>query len=269
MKILIIILLFIGCQRTQFNEVGSINKEEVHNNKLEDLSIYSETIDTMVAFLWPSNIGSKEQQTGLEKILLLSRSLKHKKDNYLHKKSELRELYNINQCPCVLNYECIGNETNLDEERCYEIEESIYTHDRSLIEIYGLVEDIKYNVTLIGGQWLETHLDFQDIPPSRIDFKNMNLHLSALGSYEVQETKRAFSYIAEGIVVLKNKDYSNVIYTIPRTVHEHGNIFSQGSWTIDVVLVPSKNALLFQGELYLDHAGIKRRGFIYWEHPRL
>ena len=156
----------------------------------------------------------------------------------------------------------------MDTTQCYELEDAIYKNDSSLIEIFALLETIKKNVNEIGGEWLDTHLDLKDVESSTFKLSSMDIHFSALGSYEDNITKKPFSYLIRNIPVIQEPDYKRITFSMPRLFYHDGQTVARGNWTVDGSLMENKSSLLFQGELSWSYQGLKRRGVIYWENPK-
>ena len=271
MKNTIFILLFFlnSCGKIKLQEIYATKATNTNTINIQnDSAQYSEVIDVMVAFLWPIKIENQTQQVKLEQIITTSRELLSSKEQFLNTKFKLQELFTANQCPCAINNECTGNETNMDTTKCYELEDAIYKNDSSLIEIYGLLETIKKNVKEIGGEWLDTHLDLKEVESSTIKLSSMDIHFSALGSYEDKSIKKPFSYLIHDIPVIQEPVYKRITFSMPRLFYLDGQTITRGNWTVDVGLTENKSSLLFQGELSWNYQGLKRRGVIYWENPR-
>lgn len=272
MKNILLISLFFSvwaCTKTSWQEIPSSKSQTVQVVGIEsDSAHYSEIIDVMVAFLWPLKIETPEQQVSLERVIADSRELVSSKKRYLNKKFELQDLFLANLCPCALNQECSGNETGMDQNKCYEIEDAIYENDRSLIAIFGLVENIKKNVIEIGGEWLDTHLDLKEIPSPTVKFGSMDIHFTALGSYLENNTTKPFSYFIKSARITQETYYKRMTFTVPRLFFEDGALVTHGDWIVDVGLSENKASLLFQGDLFWNYQGQKRRGVIYWENPK-
>jgi hypothetical protein len=270
-KILLLsfIFAFISCTKVKLQDIPRTTETKAQIVGIQANSAnYSEVIDVMVAFLWPLKISGTENQLKLEVIIADSRELVSSKEKYLNKKFELQEKFQNNQCPCALNNECTGAETEMDQAKCYEIEDAIYQNDDSLIYIFGLVENIKKNVKDIGGEWFDTHLDVKNLPNSQVKFSTMDIYFSALGSYEENNTQKPFSYIVKAIPITQELHYKRMTFSMPRLFFENDQTVTHGDWTIDVGLMENKYSLLFQGDLFWNYQDQKRRGVIYWENPR-
>lgn len=269
MKIIYLLLILSSCTKIKNEEIKQAPKKERYTISVQnDWSTYSPVIDVMVAFLWPEQVASGDRSK-LTRIIEVSRELKTRNFAFQKKKIELKERYQINHCACVLNGECTGSEGSMDEMICYEVEEATYANDRDLIDIFGLVEEIKGNVLAIGGIWLATHLDLREIPSSKIDFPSMEISFSALGAYSLDGQLSPISYLTPAASIIQEKDYQKFEVSFPRMVHEQGELKPQGLWTIDAGITASEVSILFQGELYWDFLGKQRQGIIYWENPKL
>ena len=267
---LILLFLLSSCGKIKLQEIYSSSSTKNTNtiSIQNDSAKYSEIIDVMVAFLWPLKIENQSQQIKLEEVIAHSRELVSSKEKYLSTKFKLQELFTANQCPCAINNECSGNETDMDATKCYEIEDAIYKNDSSVIDIFGLVETIKKNVKEIGGEWLDTHLDLKNVASSTIKLSSMDIYFTALGSYEDNNITKPFSYLIQAIPVIQESGYKRMTFSMPRLFFQDGQTVARGNWTVDVGLMENQSSLLFQGELSWSYQGSKRRGVIYWENPK-
>ena len=261
MKIFFLLIILASCTKIKNEEIkGAPEKERFTISVQNDWSGYSPSIDVIVAFLWPEVVAVSDRPK-LTRVIEISRELKTRNQAFQRQKISLKNQYELHHCACALNGECTGSETEMDEMLCYEIEESIYANDRLLIDIFGLVEEIKKNVISIGGEWLATHLDLREIPSSKVDFKTMEINFSALGGYELDGKLQPIPYLTPATAIIQEKDFQRLEVTFPRQ--------PDGIWTIDVGITQSNESILFQGELYWDYLGKRRQGIIYWENPRI
>lgn len=269
MKILAIILILSACTKIKNEEIKRAPEKQRFTISVQnDWSTYSPSIDVIVAFLWPEKVMAQDRSK-LTRIIEVSRELKKRNFIFQKDKIELKKQFELNHCACALNGECTGTEENLDEAKCFSIEENIYANDRVLIDIFGLVEEIKGHVLSIGGIWLPTHLDLREIPTSKIDFTTMIISFSAMGAYEVNQELLPISYETPTTSIIQEKDFQKLEISFPRQVFEDGKLKGMGNWTIDVGITQSEVSLLFQGELYWNYKGHKRQGIIYWENPKI
>lgn len=261
MKIFFLFLILASCTKIKNKEIeGAPKKERLTISAQNDWSQYSPTIDVIVAFLWPEAVRVSDRPK-LTRVIEISRELKTRNQEFQKKKISLRNQFEVNHCACALNGECTGSEEEMDEMICYEIEEATYANDRLLIDIFGLVEEIKTNVLAIGGEWLTTHLDLREIPSSKVDFKTMSIHFSSLGGYELDGKLHPIPYTTPETAIIQEKDYQRLEVSFPRN--------TMGDWTIDLGITQSEESILFQGELYWHYLGKERKGIIYWENPRI
>lgn len=267
--IYLLLILISSCTKIKNEEIKATPKKERFTISVQnDWSEYSPAIDVIVAFLWPEVVAVNDRPK-LTRIIEVSRELKTRNKNFQIKKIELKKQYELNQCACALNGECTGSEENMNIEACYEIEEATYANDRVLIDIFGLVEEIKGNVISIGGVWLATHLDLREIPTSKVDFTSMTISFSSLGAYTEADQLLPISYVTPATKILQEKDFQKLEVSFPRLTYENGALIPLGVWTIDMGITQSEVSILFQGELYWDYHGKQRQGIIYWENPRL
>ena len=258
MKAFLILLLTISCTKIKTEEIkGSPKKNPQVSALRQDLSNYSPYVDIMVAFLWPEKFETQEQKTALKNVIRISRDLRTQKESFLDKRYELRQAYASNDCKCLLEGLCDGTETQTDDLKCYEIEDAMYENDRILPAIYQLVDEIKLNVLGTGGEWIETHQDFTEIPSPHFDFNKMVLSLPAFGAtpdgpipYEISNPK-----------IYQENGYQRIIFTAKRKK-------SPDNWKFEVTPTVNRASLLFQGDLTLAYGSEERKGIIYWEHER-
>lgn len=271
MRALFFVLFLAACgPKDKFQDIPYSPKKTVNTLSADQSwNKYSPQIDIMVAFLWPTQV-KVEDRAKLSEIIQTSRDLKNQKESYLFKKREIQINFDKFQCACVINLECTGEEQDLNEEKCYEIEESMYENDRELISIFGLVEKIKTNVLAIGGEWLKTHLDYRELPNSTVDFNTLQIKFSVLDAYEENEARLPLSYEIREASILEEPYFKRLNFSFKREKYFSATEkMPYGEWTVDAAIVPSEASLLIQGKLLWNYQGIEREGLIYWEHPRL
>ena len=267
MKLILILFIAASCSKVNYEEIRRTpEKNRVIVSSEADFSSYSTNIDVMVAFLWPSEIRVQDRPR-VTRIIEISRELKAKNQDFQLSSINLRGEYKDASCSCALNGECDGSEGELNEVLCYEIEDAIYSNDRKLVEIYRLVEEIKTNVLSINGEWLPTHMDFQDIPTSKIDFTTMSFSFSALGAYLVDEVSYPIAYNTGPNPIIQELSFQRLEFSLPRVIIQEENQIPYGEWTIDVGINRSDISILFQGELHWKYLGQARKGIIFWENP--
>lgn len=260
---LVFILFLAACgPKDKYQEIPYSPEKAVNTLETDQSwSKYSPQIDIMVAFLWPTEIKAADRPK-LSEIIQTSRDLKTQKESYLLKKRVIQKEFDHYECNCVINFECTGDEGELNENKCYEIEETIYENDRELISIFGLVEKIKFNVISIGGDWFKTHLDFRELPNSTMDFNTLQIQFSALDAHGATP----YSYVINNASIIQEPYFKKLSFSFKRESHESTHY---GEWEVDAAIVPSEASLLFQGKLFWNYQGKKREGLIYWEHPRI
>lgn len=264
MKIIILLLILAACgPKDKFQEIPYTPKKSLSTLSTDpSWSKYSPQIDIMVAFLWPKKVKITDREK-LAEIIQTSRDLKSQKEDYLLQKGKIQKEFNLNQCACVINFECTGEEKDLNEAKCYEIEEKIYANDKKLVPIFGLVESIKANVLAIGGEWLKTHLDFRELPNSSVDFSSLKIKFSVLDAYE----NNPLSYEVDASLTQEpffqklNSRFERYKY-----ISETEKV-PYGEWKVEAAAVASEASLLFQGKLFWIYQGVEHEGLIYWEHP--
>lgn len=266
MKTILLLIFVFSCgPKDKFQEIPYSPKKSTNTlSVLQSWSKYSPKIDIMVAFLWPLQVKVSDRPK-LASIIETSRELKSQKELYLLKKRQIQIEYDRYQCACVIDLECTGEEEDLNETKCYEIEELTYANDRELVPIFGLVEKIKSNVIEIGGEWLKTHMDFRELPSSSMDFHSLQIQLSAFGGEAVP-----LSYEISGARINQEDYFKRLSFSFKREIYlESSEKASYGNWEVDAAIVDSEASLLVQGKLFWNYQGVKREGLIYWEHPRV
>jgi hypothetical protein len=252
-------LTLISCTKVTYQEVPGQKTSLAYSSKLTiNTKEYSENIDLLVAFLWPTEITTEFQRIELQEIIKLSRALKSQKERFQSRIYELKQDYLNSNCPCVLESRCRGDEINRDEKKCLSIEEKIFEQESELPKIFSLVEDIKSKVRSINGEWIETNQDFPDLPLSTFNFQDLVLKLQVFGVDGLQP----ISYDLKNPELTEEIDFQKLTYSFP----SKGDL---GVWRIEVAPTQTKSNLLFQGELYRIEGHVKREGFIFWEHARL
>jgi hypothetical protein len=267
MKILLVLFMAVSCSKVKYQEIPKApEKNRVLVSVEADFSSYSPNIDVMVAFLWPEKIKVQDRPR-VTRIIEISRDLKTRNKDFQLISVKLRGEYAAANCSCALNGECDGSEGELNEILCYEIEDATYANDRKLVEIYGLVEEIKTNILSINGEWLQTHMDFREIPTSKIDFNKMSFSFSALGAYLVDGVSYPIAYKTEANPIIQELSFQRLEFTLARVLIENNQEIPFGEWTIDVGINRSEISVLFQGELHWNYLGQARKGIIFWENP--
>lgn len=259
MKILILLLIFVSCSKSKYEEIPGNKGSKGFASALRiESKEYSQNIDLLVAFLWPERISTDVQRHELELIISVSRELKLAKEKFQEKRFELKVEYQRLDCPCILEFRCSGDETHTDEAVCLELEDSIFENDKQLPAIYALVDVMKEKVIGIGGEWLQTNLDFPEVPLSTFNFKTLELNLKVFGS----SGNLPLDYQFSRPEIFEDIDFQLLTFFSPRKL-------AIGDWRIEVTHYKTKASLLFQGELFWKHTGKERQGFILWEHAKI
>lgn len=260
MKFFFFILLILGCEKVGYRPVPQSPAPSREVSKLEaDFSAYEENIDVMVAFLWPRSITTQAQRDSMRTVISSSRELQKSKNRYFSKKLVLQKRFQDEACNCHLNSLCEEGQEPGEQESCLKIEEETYANDRDLIPIMELVELVKSEVLKCGGEWLETQSDLTDLAPSRFDFKNKTLHLSALGSQD----QKPMEYEVTEMSFSSEELYRRLEMSFPR---KHLSFENFGHFNLDLGVKASSASLTFQGDLFWDYQGVRRQGIVYWEH---
>ena len=247
----LILLLLISCTKVSNRALPLIKNEGPTISTLEEgFEEFDEKIDVMVAFLWPLKVTGDSQREAMRKVISSSRKLKTEQEVFNLKKRELKVKYQTENCECVLNGLCEDDEIPEDTGICYEIEEEIFEHDRKLVQIFELIDDIETNVKASGGDWLTTHVDFPELPPSTFSFNSFELNLAVLDG--------------EAYSALLMKAFQETLYKRLNVSFKRTNF--PGTWEIDVGYKKSPHAVSFQGDLYYYEGPVKREGVIYWEN---
>lgn len=237
-----------ACTQVQYQQIpGNPPLTQSTEEQIALASGYLPTIDILVAFLWPEFVRTPQDKVLLKEIILDARLLKSEKEKFQAKRFLLKKEYK--------DFEC---EKHPNDDRCIEIEDAIVEHDGGLVEIYRRVETIKQNVSLVGGEWLETNMDYPSLPLSSVDFSKASLTLTVFGKFKDAPLAYQFS---------NAKIYNDVGFQ--RFVFEAQRKDEQGFWQIEVAPSQNEFSLLFQGELYWVLPGKTRQGFIYWEHLKI
>lgn len=261
--------MIVGCSKKEFTPIADAPRTREVSTLSEDLSIYDENVDVMVAFLWPSNVTHDEQREAIRSVIATSRELKNLKDSYYARRIELEAQFKGAQCDCHLNGLC-GKEEPGPEDECLEIEENIYKNDRQLIPIMEKVETVKFEVLKSGGEWLSTPTDLTDmnLSQSRMDWSALSLQLTAFGTYSHQGEEIPFSYDIPHLELTPVATHVKVTFSLEKKKFQDGVISPDGSLHFDLGMKSSPHSLTFQGEILWERAGIPpRRGIIYWENP--
>lgn len=267
MKLLILFLLLISCAKQKNALLAppvDVNQDAV--TWRDERRVYDETIDVMVAFLWPRDITTDEQRTSVALVIGSSRKLKPLKAAYLGNRSRLRQDFERLDCDCALNGVCEEGDSDVAVDECSEVEEQLSQNNNLLAEFYRLVEVIKTNVRASGGEWLATNLDYPLLPSSRFNVQESALRLEAFGDYAAGGERAPHAYSLPQPVTTRAGVRPRLTWTFPRLrTSETGETTEQGVWTIDVVVSEEDQSVVFQGDLFWDIDGARLRGVIQWE----
>jgi hypothetical protein len=258
MKIILIALFFcLSCSKTKYENVPPISDNHQQSSALNvSAQDYNPSIDIFVAFLWPEKIQAQEHKVELQKIIQLARELRIQKEIFQEIRFQLKNRYEEFDCPCILEARCNGTETHTDENTCLDLENEIIDHDRTLTDVYALVDQIKEKIHHIGGYWIKTNQDFPQLPASEFNFTSYDLNLTVFDSTHEQ----AVNYLSLKPEIHDYSNYQSLIF------HFKNKADLGGNWIIEVAPTIKPYSLLFQGELYLESEDGRREGFIYWEH---
>lgn len=254
MKFIILIIL-ISCTRVSNHKITKQMDRSPELERLETDGNYSEKIDVMVAFLWPVRIHSDVQRASLRSVLAGSRKLKDLQDSYFQKKLVLSRAWKKEGCDCVLNSICENEVPETPFERCTELEEEVFTNERALPAIYGIVEEMKAHVKSAGGEWLKTHTDFPEGPVSEMNFEESLLSLPVFSPVDEPVSYENLPY-----VLRDSGSYDSLEVRFPDSV-------DRGEWHFDMAIQRTPEAMKFQGKLFLRKGKSRREGIVYWMNP--
>lgn len=254
MKHLLILLLILSCSKVRYSPIEVASQPETRFVwDAKTLEPFSEQIDVLVAFLWPERIETENQKSGARRVISRSRELRKFKEAFLAEKSRLQKDFLANDCLCVLDGICTGEETNDDLELCEALEEKKYAHQATLADFYLIVEDIRDTVEDIGGLWVKTNTEYPEAPLSVIDYKGHNIR------FEVFEAFSASTPVSSEFSLLFDKGFPEVSASL---------MIDRSLWKIEASLDIKENSLSGQGEITAELQTGPRKGIIYWEHSR-
>ena len=254
MKYFFLILTLLSCSKVRYSPVEGVSQPETRFVwDARTLDPFSEKIDVLVAFLWPRSIQTNEQKVGVRRVISRSRELRQFKEAFLSKKILLQKEFEANDCLCVLDGLCTGEETSDDLELCEALEEKKYQHQSTLADFYLIVEDILETVQDIGGLWVKTNTEYPEAPLSEMDYKTQKLRL------EIFETDRPSPALSSEFRLDFDRGFPELRTSLP---------INGQTWSIEASLDVRENSLSAQGELTVDFSGVTRKGIIYWEHSR-
>lgn len=263
---LIILLFFISCAQEKHSQLAP--KIEIVQDSVtwrDERRIYEDSIDVMVAFLWPEKVVTSEQRLAIKQVIATSRKLKPQKESYLVVRNALRLEFERLQCECALNGDCEEGESDEAVDECSEVEEKLSQNNNKLAEFYRLVEVIKENVHRSGGEWLATNLDYPLLPSSHFDLQRSEMKLEVFGDFEKEGEKVPFAYSLPTPAISRSGVMPRLTWVFPRMIQRDAELLDEGLWTIDVVLSEEEQSVVFQGDLFWDHHGKRYRGVIQWE----
>lgn len=256
MKNLLILLLILSCSKVEHKPVRGKEFSRYSLITLpEEFKNIRPEMDTMVVFLWPEEVKTNSQRKAIREVISSSRALHKEQEVYLDEKFRLQKLFHANDCDCILNGLCEEGREVEDTGKCYEVEEETYKNEERLVPIYNLVEKIENAVSKTNGDWFKTHLDYPELPASRIDLEKNELTFTNLivNSEEAEPIGPLPFKLEErnGFIVL--------ISEFPDPPH--------GSWKIEVTLNKRAGSVNFQGKIYYTNGSTKREGIIQWANP--
>lgn len=251
MKLIIILFLMIGCSKTKYVPLELASVPETRFVWDEgSLDRFDPRVDVMVAFLWPAQIESSDQKIGVRRVISRSRELRQFKANFLTEKIKLQNDFASQNCPCVLDGICTGEETHDDLDLCLTLEEKKYAHQEKLADFYVIVEDIRSTVQSIGGVWVKTNTEYPEAPLSTVDYKNRQLRLEV---FEVEEQRTS---LTNDFVMRFERGFPELNWNFQ---------VSGSNWSVEASLEIQENLLSGQGEI----SSGSQKGVIYWEQsPR-
>lgn len=257
MKLLILLFIISSCIKVSNAPIREKSFNAVQVSGIhEDLNNLRPEIDTMVAFLWPQDVSSVAAKRGIREVIKTSRELNQKQEVYLDEKYRLTQAFKKHDCDCVLNGICSEEGYPEDDGVCYDIEAQTYQNEERLIPIYELVEKIEAAVLSAGGEWFKTHLDYPELPPSKIDLLKNELFFTSLFSTEELYSIGPVKFLLEertGFLALESqlKDQTG------------------RNWKLEVGLKKRAGSMSFQGKLTSGEGALKREGVIQWVNPFL
>jgi len=116
-------------------------------------------------------------------------------------------------------------------------------------------------VGIAGGEWIATGTDYPLLPLSRLNPQSLELRLEVFGALPQDETLQPISYTLNTPTITQTTVRTRLLWSFPRKTPQG----EEGQWTIDVGMNPDGESLIFQGDLFWDVNGIRRRGVIQWE----
>lgn len=253
MKFLILFLI-ISCSKVSNNPITRLPEERTIIDRLETDGLYSENMDVMVAFLWPERITTDVQRGAVRALITASRRMQGIQEEYLKTKVELSKKWKMEECDCVLNSICDETPPEDSFEICSELEESVFSNERKLPTIYGILEEMKESIKVSGGEWIKTHTDYPERPVSTLSFAKSVIKLSVFGADE-------------------SVGYSDVPFTLKReTGYDSFSTFfedsqGRGEWSFDLSIQRTPETLKFQGKLFLKSGSVTREGIVFWMNP--
>lgn len=253
MKIFLFFLILLSCTKVADKGIPLVKPPEPVLDRLETEATYTEKIDVMVAFLWPREVKTETQRSAIRAIIAGSRSMKDLQEEYFRKKLVLARAWKVEECDCVLNGLCDDTPPETTMERCSELEEETFANERALPAIYEIVEKMKADLALAGGEWLKTHSDFPEGPVSELSFETSKMRLTVFGA-------EATEYEAVPFVLRRTSNYERFL---SQFTDKHG----RGEWEFDLVIQRTPEALKFQGKLFLRKDSSEREGIVYWMNP--
>lgn len=255
MRYILFILMLLACSKVKYAPIeGVVLPETRFVWDARTLDVFDERIDVLVAFLWPEKIETDVEKSGARRVISRSRELRKFKESFLAEKVRLQKNFVDNDCLCVLDGICTGEETNDDLELCEVLEEKKYQHQATLADFYLIVEDIRDTVNAIGGLWVKTNTEYPEAPLSVMDYRKQNIRL------EVFETAHDSAAISSDLVL----DFDNGFPEVRTSL-----IIEDRAWVIEASLDVRGNSLSGQGEISVDFPSGLRKGIIYWEQsPR-
>lgn len=232
--------------RVQYKDL-SVPKSNDSLNKYELLK-FNPQIEMMIMFLWPKDLGPKNEKEVID-IISTSRKISEDKELYLKNLYELQIQYIQKSCDCHTLGLC-DDDQDMDDDIAKECEEISVKQDDNNQILANLTldhENIKAKLDSIGAVNIDVGVDEDYLDIGTYDLSSKVLSLNKFG-YLGREQELSFKVIPYKDQSVKAK----FIFNIDSEV-----------FTGDLGVSNKEYNVIFSGEIETNNG---QRGLIYWEH---
>lgn len=249
-RLLLICLILISCD----TKVYEVKYKDLSDSTIKDsldkfeLLKFNPQIEMMIIFLWPLDLGAKDEKEVVQ-IISTSRKISEDKELYLKNLYNLKMEYLEKNCDCHTLGLCDDGQ-DMDDDimlECEEISERQNENNQIFANLTLDHENIKTKLKSIGAVNIDIGLDENYLDIGTYDLFSKVLNLNKF-EYLGRDQKLEFKVIPYKDESLKAK----FIFNIDNEV-----------FTGDLGVSNKQYNVIFSGEIKTNNG---QRGLIYWEH---